>query len=1021
MPDKGPFYAPLLPGMRQRFGAQGRFAPPGTLVDAKNVRFRNGRVERREGTALIGTSPGNDQANWIADGFAGWDDKIYAYGGGTWNLQGSDTPFTPDRRYGAIFSEDDSIFWPTIAQFGSSILVAASTEQTAALSSTVVVRSFSRDGIAKSGVTIAAACEPRLLVSEDQTTCFLLYIDSTAQLKIATITEDLTVSATTNIGGLGTTVYDACVIASQSPDAIAVAYDAGANIGMSRVDNSRTVTHTASIASASTAAVALVSAASRVNVTMINSTGVQWFARNASNLTSAVATTTLQAGSATVIHSVQGGLTICARGTTTFVAATRQDLGTTPTSETFDIELFQVSAAGAVAASSFTPDFLVGSKWFPTFAVNGTDIFLMGRARCGRQAILKFHADGSSLSEGQIVGTVYDRDSVEGDSLQTDVVLDLDASTYPRRLYTAFTWRPRAGLRVCDVYQCHQRGDMLASGAGASSGRWRQVLKQWQSTYIAGGACIVEPRSNTALSGTSPRPTAQAEGFMAIPTAYAVATAGAGLTAATVYSYAVTLEHVNDRGERVQSEPSEIVTSAPAGGNLATTLRIQTIGGTGRSDSVFHVWRSWNGGPYYRVTPDSGAPLNTFAYGNVGARSLTYVDTLNDAAAEIRERLYTDSGELPNASMTGGRIACQGGGRFFAVDNLDRIRFTKLPQPNEPAQFVDDPTFMILPTHRPTGLAYLDGVLVIFSAVGIELVTGEGPDDTGNGTFSEPRALPVDAGCGDPRSVVTCSAGVAYRTPSGRFMLLPRGFGAPVWIGEDVQILERSYPSTHGAARAAGAYGEVLHWLVAAGESAVYTPGGYVLAFDVALAAWSYDDLRPWGGGGEYSALTGIGPWTDSTLAFVTGTGTSSARQLSLAESADIGFGGTIQIDWSIRLAQLRPFGLIGRCDFTEVVLAGEALGAGTVTIVTAVDEGLDPAESTEVHAWTLPTDVTSLSAGDPLYLYPTPAKTHGTAFGMTVTVAPTAPASAVAAWYAVGIDARDAGGLRVASSGECK
>lgn len=1015
MPDKGPFYAPLLPGMRQRFGEQGRFAPPGTLVDARNVRFRNGRVEQREGTALLGTSPGNNQANWIADGFAGWDDKIYAYGAGAWHAQGSDTPFNPDRRYGAIYSEDDSVFWPTIAQFGASVIVAASTEQTASASSTVVLRAFTRDGVLKKQVVMAAACEPRLIASEDQTTCFVLWIDSTGTLQISTLTEALVTVAPTALGACST--YDVCRIESQSPDAIAVALtDAtGADIDMHRVSNALAITHTVTVTSTGTAAVALTSASSRVVVTMINSTGVRWFARNASDLTSAVATTTLQAGSGTVIHSIQGGLTICARGTTTFVAATRQDLGTVPTSETFDIELFQVNASGGVVISTFTPDWLVGSKFFPTTAVNGTDLFLMARNRAGRQAILKFGADGSTLSQGQIVGTIFDRNAVEGDALQTDVVLDLDASTYPRRLYTAFTWRPRSGLRACDVYQCYQRGDHTAVGAGAASARWRQVLRSGPGTYIAGGACILQPR----LSPIGVE-TALPEGFMSIPTLYAVAVAGAGLTSGVVYSYAATYEHINDQGERVQSEPAAAVTASPSGGNLAATLRIQPAGGTYRPDSIIHIWRSWNGGPYYRITPDAGAPLNTGQVGSAPARSVTYTDTLTDAAAELRERLYTDSGELPNAPMTGGRIACQGGGRFFAVDNLDRIRFTKLPYPDEPAQFVDDPSFMILPTHRPTGLAYLDGTLVIFSADGVELVSGDGPDDTGNGTFSEPRALPVDAGCADPRSVVVCSAGVAYRTPGGRFMLLPRGFGAPVWIGEDVQLLERSYPSTHGAARVGGAHGELLHWLIAPSETVVTTTG-YVLAFDVSLGAWSYDHLSPEAGGGAFSGLNGIGTWTDATLAFVTQTTTQSARQLSLTSTADIGFSGTIQVDWTFRLAQLRPFGAIGRGEFAEVVLAGEALGAGTVTIVTATDEGKDPTESTEVHAWTLPADVTSLEAGDPLYLYPTPAKTHGTALSLTVSVVPTAPASGVAAWYAVGIDARDAGGLRVANAGECK
>src|SRR5690606_32916883 len=46
-----------------------------------------------------------------------------------------------------------------------------------------------------------------------------------------------------------------------------------------------------------------------------------------------------------------------------------------------------------------------------------------------------------------------------------------------------------------------------------------------------------------------------------------------------------------------------------------------------------------------------------------------------------------------------------------------------------------------------TAVADLDGAIVLFSELGLSLMTGDGPDNAGNGAYSPPRSLPVAIGC----------------------------------------------------------------------------------------------------------------------------------------------------------------------------------------------------------------------------------------------------------------------------------
>lgn len=258
MPDKGPLFAQILPGMRQRFGG-GRLAPPGTIAYAENARFRRGRVEKRGGSEQLGVSPTGGGASWsttqqwLADGYCAVDDALYAYDedAGTWTTAGRDTPITPVRRWPALFSDDDTLTYVTCAQFGDSVIVAGSTQATAGSSSSVLIRSFTRDGVPRKSVELSARCMPRLLVSESGTELYLFWLNSAGVLSMRQISEALVETGSTYTTGTTPTNYDVCVIPSQSPDAICIAEHAGGNVTMRRIAGV-TQTHSSSVVSVGT-------------------------------------------------------------------------------------------------------------------------------------------------------------------------------------------------------------------------------------------------------------------------------------------------------------------------------------------------------------------------------------------------------------------------------------------------------------------------------------------------------------------------------------------------------------------------------------------------------------------------------------------------------------------------------------------------------------------------------------------------------------------------------------------------
>lgn len=145
-----------------------------------------------------------------------------------------------------------------------------------------------------------------------------------------------------------------------------------------------------------------------------------------------------------------------------------------------------------------------------------------------------------------------------------------------------------------------------------------------------------------------------------------------------------------------------------------------------------------------------------------------------------------------------------------------------------------------------TGLASMDGLLVVFKKNAIWVIDGDGPPDNGGtGTeFSTPRRIHTEYGCIDPRSIVSIPKGTMYISSRG-IELLDRGLQV-TWIGERVSKTLSQFPFSAGSTfdRTTSR----VHFCLASAMDATYphifdrtnaTNSGCVVVYDIVNNAWT--------------------------------------------------------------------------------------------------------------------------------------------------------------------------------------
>lgn len=212
----------------------------------------------------------------------------------------------------------------------------------------------------------------------------------------------------------------------------------------------------------------------------------------------------------------------------------------------------------------------------------------------------------------------------------------------------------------------------------------------------------------------------------------------------------------------------------------------------GRPTVFAEIYRTIdNGTNYFLVNPNERP---TFVDGLL--TPLVYVDTATDATISEHERLYTDGDILDNEEPPPCCYLAAGEDRLLMAGLEDRseYRFSKRTTQGLAVSFSTDTAFGGTVDGDIVGVGYLDGVFYLGTRDAIWAVTGDGPDDLGDGQFTRPRRLPSDCGFQGQRSIVETPQGLMFQGSNGRLYLLPRGGGAPVWVGQPVRDAIEGYP-----------------------------------------------------------------------------------------------------------------------------------------------------------------------------------------------------------------------------------
>lgn len=136
------------------------------------------------------------------------------------------------------------------------------------------------------------------------------------------------------------------------------------------------------------------------------------------------------------------------------------------------------------------------------------------------------------------------------------------------------------------------------------------------------------------------------------------------------------------------------------------------------------------------------------------------------------EVLYTESGELENDPPPNSNIITEFKNRLWTVGN-NVISYSKELEENNPISFSELYKILnITAAGNITAVAGMDNVLVIFTEDSIFIISGEGPNNLGQGSsLTKPQPISSDIGCTEPNSVINTPEGIMFKGKKGIYIL----------------------------------------------------------------------------------------------------------------------------------------------------------------------------------------------------------------------------------------------------------
>lgn len=328
----------------------------------------------------------------------------------------------------------------------------------------------------------------------------------------------------------------------------------------------------------------------------------------------------------------------------------------------------------------------------------------------------------------------------------------------------------------------------------------------------------------------------------------AVSAAGGSMTPSGAYSYKVILKRIDAAG-RITRSPESIPAAITLGaGDSQVTLTIQNPQlqplSYFKENYIIEAYRS---GPAAAGATGYNKIGEIFAQAGGTFTLSSLVDQMSDANANLGETLYTTGGTLENFVTPSCTLMEVNAGRLWIV-NAEYP--TELWYSKEYKQGFGI-GFHPLQTLRLEGdgygaitaLAAMDGRLIAFKSNAIYVISGDGPNDLGQGSFNPPQAVSLNVGTVLPGSVVATPDGIMFQAAAGMF-LLTRGLSV-TYVGKPVEqytlaanVVDASRVSGTTQIRFVMANGRCLVWdygVVGAPQPGVQAPPGMWTTFLLAV------------------------------------------------------------------------------------------------------------------------------------------------------------------------------------------
>jgi hypothetical protein len=279
-------------------------------------------------------------------------------------------------------------------------------------------------------------------------------------------------------------------------------------------------------------------------------------------------------------------------------------------------------------------------------------------------------------------------------------------------------------------------------------------------------------------------------GFHVYPWHFEGVVTGAGNIEDGVYTYKGTWRHENGKGEMDRSTTATHgdVTISTGPDVLSFTVAALTITRKLTTKPVaVELWRTQknppDGAPFFLVTskdPANATNPNRHLPNDTSGFTATFDDSFADATLGTKEANPENGSTLENLAPPGAGVIAATETRIFlgaVAGDPDRVWYSKLREAGQVAAFHDTLRIDVPPDGGEiTGLAFQNGILVVFRERAAYMFPGDGFDNNGFGqNYGPPQVLSYDVGCRDTDSIVITPEGIAFHSSKGKY-LLTRGW-----------------------------------------------------------------------------------------------------------------------------------------------------------------------------------------------------------------------------------------------------